>query len=59
MIKRPVPLMLTVRRTPSKLTYWRTLLTASSVPMDEALAATVRANATAGSVRLTVSMAKF
>jgi hypothetical protein len=26
MIKRPVPLTLTARRTPSKLTYWRTLL---------------------------------
>src|SRR5665647_3144605 len=25
MIKRPVPLTLTARRTPSKLTYWRTL----------------------------------
>ena len=26
MIKRPVPLTLTARRTLSKLTYWRTLL---------------------------------
>ena len=34
MIKRPVPLTLTTRRTPSKLTYWRTLLIDVMVKYD-------------------------
>ena len=33
MIKRPVPLTLTARRTPSKLTYWRTLLARIAVEL--------------------------